>query len=151
MPRASKTVTADGVRIGEAAKLADTTPRTIRYYEEVGLLPEPHGRIEGSHRLYTEDDVEQLKGVLRLKRLLGLSLEELREVVHIEAARADLRERYHQETDPAELRQIVNEALGFIERQLELVNRRRAEIDQLDAELTEKLHRGEARLRELQE
>ncbi len=40
------------LRIGEVAKLTGTTPRTIRYYEEIGLLPEPGDREPGAHRSY---------------------------------------------------------------------------------------------------
>jgi DNA-binding transcriptional MerR regulator len=74
------------MRIGEVAKLAGTTPRTIRYYEEIGLLPAAGGRERGAHRLYAEADVERLTELLRLKDLLGLSLEELKELVEAEGS-----------------------------------------------------------------
>ncbi len=41
------------LRIGDVARLVGTTPRTIRYYEEIGLLPEAPARPSGSHRIYT--------------------------------------------------------------------------------------------------
>jgi len=66
------------LRIGDVASLVGTTPRTIRYYEEIGLLPAARSRPSGRHRVYTEADVERLREVMRLKDLLGLSLEELR-------------------------------------------------------------------------
>ena len=46
------------LRIGEVAELTGTTPRTIRYYEEIGLLPGAADRTQGRHRSYTEADVE---------------------------------------------------------------------------------------------
>ena len=46
------TPTQDGLRIGEVAKLTGTTPRTIRYYEEIGLLPAAGDREPGAHRTY---------------------------------------------------------------------------------------------------
>ena len=52
----SATVAA-GLRIGEVAKRVGTTPRTIRYYEEIGILPSEGGRESGRHRLYGERDV----------------------------------------------------------------------------------------------
>jgi MerR family transcriptional regulator, repressor of the yfmOP operon len=86
-------VRAEGsLRIGQVAALTGTTPRTIRYYEEIGLLPAAPEREPGSHRVYLEADVERLREVLRLKRLLGLSLEELRELSAAEAARAPRKE-----------------------------------------------------------
>ncbi len=59
------------LRIGDVAKLAGTTPRTIRYYEEIGLLPAASAREPGAHRTYAEEDVERLTDLLRLKDLLG--------------------------------------------------------------------------------
>ena len=84
-----------GLRIGEVAERTGTTPRTIRYYEEIGLLPAAHERAPGSHRLYDEADVLRLEEVLRLKQLLGVSLDELSELVAAETARAELRSEWH--------------------------------------------------------
>ena len=81
------------LRIGEVAELTGTTPRTIRYYEELGLLPVAVGREPGSHRLYEQADVERLRDVLRLKELLGMSLEELRELAAVEVAGVGSRHR----------------------------------------------------------
>ena len=82
------------LRIGDVAKLAGTTPRTIRYYEEIGLLPASSARERGAHRTYAEEDVERLADLLRLKDLLGLSLEELKALVEAEDARASLRREW---------------------------------------------------------
>ncbi|HMC05910.1 MAG TPA: MerR family transcriptional regulator [Solirubrobacterales bacterium] len=54
------------------AEATGITPRTIRYYEEIGLLPSPAGRQAGRHRLYDEDSVERIRELVRLKELLGL-------------------------------------------------------------------------------
>jgi MerR family transcriptional regulator, repressor of the yfmOP operon len=135
------------LRIGDVAKLAGTTPRTIRYYEEIGLLPAPGGREPGAHRTYAEADVERLTELLRLKDLLGISLEELKELVAAEGARAALRREWHDGVeDPARRRQILEQSVSHISRQLELVRRRRDEIAKLEAELLAK----RKRVRELQ-
>jgi DNA-binding transcriptional MerR regulator len=140
------------LRIGDVAKLAGTTPRTIRYYEEIGLLPPSPERERGSHRTYAEADVERLRQLLRLKDLLGVSLEELKDLVHAESARADLRREWQSGVeDPVRRRQILEEALGHLARQLELVRRRRDEIAALEAELLARRRRVRARLRELAE
>ena len=47
----------ESLRIGDVARLLDTTPRTIRYYEEIGLLPAEPARHSGKHRLYTHEEV----------------------------------------------------------------------------------------------
>ena len=65
-------------RIGEVAQRVGLTERTIRYYEELGLL-ESVKRLEGGTRVYTDDDVRRLKFIRKLKTL-GLSLDEMREL-----------------------------------------------------------------------
>ncbi len=65
-------------KIGELASLAGMSPRTIRYYEEIGLLNSVK-RIEGGKRVYTEKDYQRLKFIMRLKHL-GLPLSEMHEL-----------------------------------------------------------------------
>src|ERR1044072_4734085 len=81
-------------RIGEVAEVVGTTPRTIRYYEEGGLLAPPPEHEKGRHRTYDEADVRRLQELIRLRDLLGVSLEELGRLVEAEEARAVLRERW---------------------------------------------------------
>jgi DNA-binding transcriptional MerR regulator len=138
------------LRIGDVAKLAGTTPRTIRYYEEIGLLPVAGGREPGAHRTYAEADVERLTDLLRLRDLLGLSLVELKALVEAEGARAALRREWEEGVeDPVRRRQILEESLGHIARQLDLVRRRREEIAKLEAELLAKRKLVRGRLGEL--
>ncbi len=70
----------DTLRIGELAKQADVTTRTIRYYESIGLL-QPAER-DGSFRCYTEDAVRRLHKIDALKQL-GLSLDEIATVIDL--------------------------------------------------------------------
>src|SRR2546430_7101550 len=65
-------------RIGELAAKVGLTERTIRYYEERGLL-ESVKRLDGGQRVYTDDDVRRLKFIQKLK-VLGLSLAEMQEL-----------------------------------------------------------------------
>jgi DNA-binding transcriptional MerR regulator len=137
------------LRIGEVAKLTATTPRTIRYYEEIGLLPATGDREPGAHRTYQEADVERLTELLRLKDLLGISLEELKALVSAEDARAALRREWRSGVDdPVRRREILDESLGHITKQLELVRRRRDEIAKLEEELLAKRKRVRALSRE---
>jgi MerR family transcriptional regulator, repressor of the yfmOP operon len=140
----------EGLRIGQVAELTGTTARTIRYYEEIGLLPAAPDRAKGSHRLYDEADVERLQELLSLRELLGLSLEELRELVAAESARAALRREWRSGVDdPVSRREVLDEALGHIQRQLELIRRRRDELGKLEHDLVAKRRRLRARQREL--
>ncbi len=65
-------------QIGELANLVNLSPRTIRYYEEIGLLNSVK-RIEGGKRVYTDKDLQRLKFIQRLKHL-GLTLSEMHEL-----------------------------------------------------------------------
>ncbi|TVY09518.1 MerR family transcriptional regulator [Paenibacillus cremeus] len=67
------------MRIGELARRAQVTIRTVRYYESIGLLPQGMREGSGQH-YYTEDTLVRLRKIDQLKKL-GLSLDEIREVV----------------------------------------------------------------------
>jgi MerR family transcriptional regulator, repressor of the yfmOP operon len=129
-------------RIGELARRVGATPRTVRYYEELGLLPD-RGRPEGAHRLYDHDDEARLSDLIRVRDLLGLSLAELRDWMDAEAARAVLRERWHGAPAPGseDRAEILGESLRHVERQVSLVRARRAALEQLEDELLEKRRR----------
>src|ERR671937_2293493 len=96
-------------RIGEVAEQTGVTTRTIRYYEELGLLGSAAEREKGRHRLYCETDVARLRELIHLRDLLGVSLDELRCLLVAENSS-------------------VQEALRSIEAQLELVCARHADL-----------------------
>jgi DNA-binding transcriptional MerR regulator len=73
------------MRIGEFARLSDLPLRTVQYYEKRGLV-EPAEKTEAGYRLYGEEELARLWFVRRAK-LLGLALEEIRELVSLAAGR----------------------------------------------------------------
>ena len=132
------------MRIGELAREAGTTPRTVRYYEEIGLLPEAAERAAGSHREYGIRRPRAAARVLRLKHMLGLSLDELREVVHGEDSAPSARRGWRETSDPVQRERILAEATAHVDRLLGLVARRRAELEILERELLERRERARA-------
>jgi MerR family transcriptional regulator, repressor of the yfmOP operon len=136
-------------RIGEVAERVGVTPRTIRYYEELGLLGTMDARAKGAHRLYAEADIARLEELIRLRNLLGLTLEEIVAVVEAEEARAALRNQWEESASDAERARIVEAAIPLVERQLELVNARRATLSEFADELSEKLRSLKKRRSEL--
>lgn len=68
-----------GTFIGDVAKQVGMTPKTIRYYEGLGLLSEPE-RTESGYRLYSDKDLERLQ-FIKGGKALGLSLSEIREIL----------------------------------------------------------------------
>ena len=77
------------LRIGELAARTGLTAPTIRYYEQIGLLP-GGVRPSRSHRIYTEEDVDRLDLLRRLRDLLGVSLDELKKIAAAEETAAAL-------------------------------------------------------------
>jgi DNA-binding transcriptional MerR regulator len=143
------TVTERTLRIGEVAEATGVTPRTIRYYEEIGLLGGAADRAQGKHRVYTLADVDRINEIVRLKELLGLSLEQLSQLLEAETARAALRREYQATEDPSDRRRILSELQVHIEGQLDLVRNRRSELEQLERELVDKQRTVKLRLEEL--
>jgi DNA-binding transcriptional MerR regulator len=139
------------LRIGEVAELTGTTPSTIRYWEEIGLLDPAPERAQGKHRGYTQSDVERVREIIRLRDLLGLSLEQLSQLLEAESARAHLRDELKQTEDPAERKRILEELLQHISSQLHLVRGRLAELNDLAADLEDKQQRVIAKIAEIGE
>lgn len=137
------------IRIGQVAERTGLTPRTIRYYEEIGLLPVPSARRKGEHRAYDDGDVERLNELTRLRDLLNLSLDELKQLVEAEEARAAIRKQFHESHSDAERLRLLDAALPHVETQLELVRHRMQELRSLEAELVDKRRSILTRKREL--
>ncbi len=99
--------------IGDISRMVNLTQRTIRYYEEIGLLHSIR-RIENGKRVYTDDDVRRLKFINRLK-VLGLSLAEMGELEKI----------YRQQRNNREV----------IPKLIEILDERAAQIDERISQL----------------
>jgi DNA-binding transcriptional MerR regulator len=136
------------LRIGEVAERVGVTPRTIRYYEERGLLDRGE-RTKGAHRTYDETDVNRLNELIRLRDLLGLSLDDLVELAEAEEARAALRDQWHGDPTDEERVAILDQATVLVQRQLELVRSRQQTLADFAAELEQKLESLQSRRREL--
>jgi DNA-binding transcriptional MerR regulator len=136
------------IRIGEVAERTGVTPRTIRYYEEIGLLASPDRR-KGEHRLYDDTDVERLQELTRLRDLLNLSLDELKQLLEAEEARAAIRRRFEATESDSERLRLLDAALPHVDTQLELVRGRKRELERLENELVSRRKSILARRREL--
>ena len=120
------------LRIQEVGAALGLTTRTLRYYEELGLL-KPAARSEGDYRLYDEDDLERLRFIKGLRDDAGFSLAEIGQLLEDDEARARNRDRFRTTQDPAERRSIVDDALSRVERQISSL---RSKMDRL-AEMIE--------------
>ena len=109
------------LRIQEVAAEVGLTTRSIRYYEELGLL-EPAARSDGDYRLFDPSDLERLRFIKSLRDDAGFSLAQVGQMLEDEAARARNRERLAHTTDPAERRVYLDEALARVDRQIGLLD-----------------------------
>jgi MerR family transcriptional regulator, repressor of the yfmOP operon len=122
------------LRIGEAAELAGVSSRTLRYYEELGLLV-PAGHSAGGARRYTGDDVARLRKIRELQELLGFDLTEIRAILKGEDQLADLRSEYNSGATLARRREILTEATKINERLRETVRGKQSRLDEMMVEL----------------
>lgn len=104
-------------RIGEVAKLTAVTTRTLRYWEQLGLLT-PKGHRGGGERLYSDTEIERVRRIKELQELLGFSLAEVRVVLDTEDVLDRLRDAYHADPEPAHRLQVVQRAIEANDRLL---------------------------------
>lgn len=135
----------DLTKIGVVAASAGVSERTLRYYEEIGLIC-PAVHRPGGIRLYGPADIERIRRIRDLQRLMGFNLEEIREVVSAEDRLEALRDRYHDSEDRSDQRAVLEEAaqaLDYLRTQV------KAKLEQLQAFLGELDARAERHLRRL--
>ena len=138
------------LRIQEAAAEVGLTARSVRYYEELGLL-RPAARSDGDYRLYDATDVERLRFIKGLRDDAGFSLAEISQLLEAEEARERGHEAYHATTDPAERLQILRDRVASFEHQIEML---RTKIERLEAMVDEtdgRLARARGRIGALSE
>lgn len=143
-----------GLRISDAASRVGVSPRTLRYYEELGILT-PSGYTAGGERRYQEADLAVLERIIELKDIVGMNLEEIKVFLRSEARLEELRAAYRARKDVptktarAQQREILQEILDLREALLEQLNTKLARLDAFRAELAAKAERVRQLLVEL--
>src|SRR6266581_5842107 len=134
--------------IEQVAAQTGLTKRTLRYYEEVGLLP-PTGRTEGNYRRYSEEDIQRLDRIKKLRDLLGFSLADIRKLLDSEDERGQIKVAYQHETeDGAKIAQL-DRADELIRSQLHLIEQKMEGLEQMRIGLLTKLERHQYSREEL--
>jgi len=116
------------------------TKRTLRYYEEVGLLP-PTDRTEGNYRRYTETDLKRLDNIKKLRDLLGFSLADIREIMEAEDERGQIKVAYKNETEAVAKIVQLDRADELIRRQLQLIEQKLSGLEEMRTSLQATLER----------
>jgi DNA-binding transcriptional MerR regulator len=128
------------LQIGEAAERASLTQRTLRYYEEKGLL-NPPTRLDGGFRLYSSEDMERVERIRQLKELLGFSLAEIKEMLEAEDVRLQIRAGWRKDADAEEKREKARIAREVTAHQLSLLDQKMEKMASLRAEIAERVRK----------
>ena len=137
------------LQIGEVAEQLGLTPRTLRYYEEIGLL-EPPSRMEGGFRLYSSSDINRLENIVQLKRLLGFSLREIKQVVEAMESLKLLRQESKQAADLETKRDSLRKGLEILEQQVDVLDGRMRQVAELRDQFNERSLRVRERLQQIE-
>jgi DNA-binding transcriptional MerR regulator len=137
------------LQIGEVADRTGVTQRTLRFYEERGLL-KPPTRMEGGFRLYSEDDVVRVEQIKRLQSLLGLTLAEIKDMVEAEEVNEELNATYRPDLDVAERIQRLQKRIEVTHRQSGIITTKLSAMEEMRKEVDEKLERYRTRLTDLE-
>lgn len=126
--------------IEQVAAKTGLTKRTLRYYEEVGLLP-PTDRTEGNYRRYTEADLKRLDDIKKLRDLLGFSLADIREIMEAEDERGQIKAAYKNETEADAKIAQLDRSDELIRRQLHLIEQKLTGLEEMRTALQAKIER----------
>lgn len=128
------------LQIGEAAERASLTQRTLRYYEEKGLL-NPPTRMDGGFRLYTGEDMERIDRIRQLKELLGFSLAEIKEMLEAEDVRLQIRAEWRKDADAEEKAEKARTAREVTIQQLALIDQKMEKMSSLRETLADRVRK----------
>lgn len=138
------------IQIGEMAERAGVTQRTLRFYEEKGLL-RPPGRMEGGFRLYSEDDVRRVRQIRRFQDLLGVSLAEIKEIVDAGELLREIKMHWRADAGASEKVQQLQRALEITEKQHQIVRLKVAQMQEMQAQLQEHMNDIRRKVTEIRE
>ncbi len=128
--------------IDQVAAQTGFTKRTLRYYEEVGLLL-PTDRTGGNYRRYSDEDIQRIEHIKKLRDLLGFSLADIRAMLEVDDERGMLKEANRHETDAATKVARIDRADELIHRQLQLIEQKIAGLEQMRSALETTIERHE--------
>lgn len=128
------------LQIGEAAERLQLTQRTLRYYEEKGLL-NPPTRMEGGFRLYSDEDVERIQRILQLKELLGFSLAEIKDMLESEDVRLQVKANWSKDADAADKAARLRRSREATKHQIALLDQKMEKMAMMRDELAERVRK----------
>ncbi len=128
------------LQIGEAAARSEMTQRTLRYYEEKGLL-RPPTRMDGGFRLYSAEDMARLERIKELKELLGFSLADIKEMLEAEDVKMQIRAEWRKDADASEKAPAMRKARELTKHQIDLIDQKMGKMSEMRNQLAERLEK----------
>lgn len=118
------------------------TARTLHYYEEIGLLPVVT-RTEGKHRIYDETMLDRIQHILRLKQVLGASLQEIRDILQAEEELERIKTSYYEESRTEEERdRLLDEATVRLQTIITHIDEKMEKLQAMRQSFCERLERA---------
>jgi DNA-binding transcriptional MerR regulator len=104
--------------VEEVSALFNITPRTLHYYEEIGLIPDV-ARTEGGHRFYNQQTVDLLAHIIRIKNLMGISLQDISRVLDAERNLEQIKELLQNEDSNEQKLMLLEQAANVLQQMVE--------------------------------
>ncbi|MFD4704499.1 MerR family transcriptional regulator [Gottfriedia sp. NPDC058432] len=124
-------------KIDDVAKECGLTKRSIRYYEEIGLISPPE-RSEGGFRLYSDLHIERLKKIMNVRDVLGFSLQEVQEYMEISEAYEEFRLHYRENKEKMNEDERKEKLLGaevILAQQLKMIDEKLKKMNDIRDEM----------------
>jgi DNA-binding transcriptional MerR regulator len=135
--------------IGKAARAAGVSTRTLRYYEELGLVS-PSGHSPGGARRYSDEDLARVRRIRELQQLVGFNLDEIHTIVTAEDRLHALRTEFRSGRSPQREKQLIAEAIEINDRLRDDMRAKLARLETFLADLDARaaLYRRRAKSRQ---
>ena len=146
-PHATEGDASELVRIGTVARRLGLSERTLRYYEEVGLVS-PAQHQPGASRRYCESDIARIARVREMQELLGFNLDDIRTIMGAEDRLNAIRDEYRAITDQSRQRRLIETAYHELTDMREVVVAKVGRLTEFLGELDQRIARHRARLDE---
>lgn len=129
------------LKIDDVAQQTGLSKRTLRYYEEIGIIP-PAERSSGGARLYSPSIVKRLNDIVVAKDVLGLTLQELQEFLSLRELLDNQRAEYRTLTDDSIKQEKLQQMIDIVDNQLNMIEQKKKHMQQVEQELLDLRQRG---------
>ncbi|WEG13220.1 MerR family transcriptional regulator [Pullulanibacillus sp. KACC 23026] len=139
----------ENFKIDDVAKQSGLSKRTIRYYEEIGLLKAPP-RSKGGTRIYSQEHIDALEKVTTFKEVLGFSLQELQHFLGLRETFEREKERYRRTKDPIGQKEKLSGIINALDEQIQVIDEKMKKLLSVQNDLIALRERARAQIEKLE-